>query len=206
MYKIYINEKALFLMKTSDLGPEWMEANNQLVSRYPNNPKFLLSHIDMMEKTQRFDRVIIHTADLDLLWKDFKKLLKVIKASGGLVYTKKGKVLAIYRQGYWDLPKGKIDKGEKKRAAGLREVMEETGIQSLEIDSKLLTTYHLYKDSRYGRVLKKTYWYKMKGEEETLIPQAEEDIEKALWMTPKDLLAQRPIYQNIIDVIQASED
>jgi len=206
MYKIYINETALFLMKTKDLGPEWMEANNQLVSRYPNNPKFLLSHIDMMEKTQRFDRVLIHTSKLEVLWKDFKHLFKIIKAAGGLVYTEKGHVLAIYRQGYWDLPKGKIEKGEEKRAAGMREVMEETGIQGLELESKLLTTYHIYKDSRYGRVLKKTFWYRMKGEEEPLVPQGEEDIEKAVWMAPKDLLAQRPIYRNIIDVIRASED
>ncbi len=206
MYKIYINETALFLMKTKDFGPEWMEGNNQLVSRYPNNPKFLLSHIDMMEKAHRFDRVLIHASDLDVLWKDFKKLLKLIKAAGGLVFTEKGNVLAIYRQGYWDLPKGKIDKGEGKRAAGMREVMEETGIQSLELESKLLTTYHIYKDNRHGRVLKKTYWYRMKGGEETLVPQAEEDIEKAVWMSPEDLLAQRPIYQNIIDVIRASKD
>jgi len=206
MYKIYINETALFLMKTKDLGPEWMEANNQLVSRYPNNPKFLLSHIDMMEKTQRFDRVLIHASDIGKLWKDFKQLFKVIKAAGGLVFTEKGKVLAIYRQGYWDLPKGKIDKGEGKQAAALREVMEETGIQSLELESKLLKTYHLYKDSRYGRVLKKTFWYRMKGNEETLTPQAEEAIEKAVWMMPEDLLAQRPIYQNIIDVIRTSKD
>jgi len=206
MYKIYINETALLLMKTADLSAEYLEGSNQLISRYPNNRKFLLSHLDLMEKNQRFERVIIHATDLDNLWSDMKKLLKTIRAAGGLVYAADGQVLAIYRMGFWDLPKGKIEKGESKKVAARREVMEETGILELEVDHRLLKTYHIYRDTRYKkRVLKKTYWYKMKGESDELVPQSEEDIEKALWIKPDALLAKTPIYQNIIDVIRQSE-
>ncbi len=205
MYKIYINETALLLMKTKDLSPDELQVKDQLVSRYPNRPKFLLSHIDMMEKTRRFKKVTIHSPDLKKLWADFKHLFKVIKAAGGLVYGPDGRVLAIYRMGFWDLPKGKIEKNEKKKQAAMREVMEETGISDLSVGERLLKTYHVYKDSRHGRVLKMSYWYKMKGDAEHLLPQTEEDIEKALWIAPEELLAKSPIYQNIIDVISSSE-
>jgi 8-oxo-(d)GTP phosphatase len=39
---------------------------------------------------------------------------KVVKAAGGLV-RKRDKFLMIYRMKKWDLPKGKIEKGEKKQ-------------------------------------------------------------------------------------------
>jgi len=207
MYKIYINETPLLLMNTNDLGPDFMSENNQLVSRYTNKAKFLLTHVDMLEKSKRFNRVIMHTNDLSKLWSDFKALFKVIKAAGGLVYTPNHEVLAIYRMGFWDLPKGKIEKGEGKKKAAIREVIEETGISSLDLEHRLLKTYHTYQDTRFTnkRILKVTYWYKMTGSKEDLVPQLEEDIEKAVWMAPKELLTKRPIYQNIIDVIKASE-
>ena len=56
------------------------------------------------------------------------------------------------------------------------------------------------------RILKQTFWYEMfYNLNEELVPQTEEDIEKALWIKPDALLAKTPIYQNIIDVIRQSE-
>ena len=106
---------------------------------------------------------------------------KVIEASGGLVFNKKGQILAIKRLGKWDLPKGKLKKGEDKELCAMREVEEETNAKKLSVVKHLTNTYHTY--YRGGKwILKKTYWYIMEcKEDQDLIPQAEEDIEEAKW-------------------------
>lgn len=204
MYKIYINEKPLLLMNTSELGELPKALPIHLQSRYTGKTKSLLQHIDLMEKTTKEGAVIIYAPDLESLWSDFKSLYRMIKAAGGLVYNQDGEVLAIYRMGYWDLPKGKIEKGEKKKRAAVREVMEETGINKVQLEHKLLTTYHTYRDPRKDRrVLKKTFWYRMSTAHQTLTPQAEEGIEKAIWIHPVNLKEERPIYLNILEVLKA---
>ncbi len=42
-------------------------------------------------------------------------------------------ILMIFRRGKWDLPKGKLDKGESLEACALREVEEETGLKKNKI-------------------------------------------------------------------------
>lgn len=203
MYKIYINEKPLLLMKTSDLKGLPPDLDYTLTSRYAGRSKFLLHHIDQLEKTKDPRAIIVYSDDLDALWDDFKNLFYVIKAAGGLVYNPNGKVLAIFRRNFWDLPKGKIDKGERKKQAAIREVMEETGIKNVVIEHKLTTTWHTYRDKNKGnqRVLKKTFWYRMSTSEQDLIPQVEEDIEKAVWVEPLDLKEAKPIYKSILEVL-----
>ena len=201
MYKIYINEKPLLLMKASDLEGLPSEMGSSLKSRYTGRPKFLLQHVDFLEKTTEENLVIIYSNNLEELWRDFKKLFKIIKAAGGLVYNPDGEVLAIYRRGFWDLPKGKIDKGEKKKQAAIREVMEETGLKKAKIEYKLMNTWHTYKDKRFGRVLKKTFWFRMSSNDQDLVPQKEEDIEQAIWIQPNNLKQQNPIYYNILEVL-----
>jgi len=204
MYKIYINEKPLLLMNTSELGDLPKDLPIHLQSRYTGKTKFLLQHIDLLEKTMKEGAVIIYGADFERLWKDFKSLYRVIRAAGGLVYNPDGEVLAIHRNGFWDLPKGKIEKGEKKKAAAVREVMEETGLKKVKLEHKLLMTYHTYRHPRKDiRVLKKTFWYRMSSDDQDLIPQAEEGIEKAIWIRAANLKKERPIYLNILEVLKA---
>src|SRR6056300_550024 len=50
--------------------------------------------------------------------------------------------LFIYRRNKWDLPKGKMDKGETIDQTALREVKEETGIKNLSIIDFKINTYH----------------------------------------------------------------
>lgn len=112
---------------------------------------------------------------------------KLICAAGGLVYNEEGALLMIYRRGYWDLPKGKIEEGEATAAAAMREVEEETGVHSLRIEGHVSDTYHTY-FMYENYVLKKTYWYKMATDfKDTLIAQTEEDISEVRWVLPKDL-------------------
>ncbi len=109
----------------------------------------------------------------------------VIKAAGGLV-LKEGEVLMIYRLGMWDLPKGKLENGEKARAGAIREVEEECNIK-VQLDKKICSTWHTYK--RNGKkILKKTNWYTMYClDDSQMKPQIEEDIQELKWMDETEL-------------------
>ena len=55
-------------------------------------------------------------------------------SAGIVTYIQNGStieyLLLHYPNGYWDLPKGKIEKGESKEEAALRELYEETGLSA----------------------------------------------------------------------------
>ncbi len=202
MYKIYINEKPLLLAKTKDLADLAEAQGAKLVLPYMGQPKSLLQPIDLLEKTSDPGAVLIHAENLKDLWGDFKGLYRIIRAAGGLVFNEENQVLAIFRRGFWDLPKGKIDKGEKKKAAAIREVMEETGIKNVRLVGKLHQSWHTYRDAKKTRILKKTYWYRMSAPKTDLVPQTEEDIDLAIWVEPAQLRQKRPLYRSIQDVLQ----
>lgn len=131
---------------------------------------------------------------------------KQIIAAGGLVTNMHGEILWIYRRGFWDLPKGKLDDGETIQTCALREVQEETGIKGIQLGPLLKYTNHSYLDPYLKEeVIKRTYWFHM-----TIInrqkgnPQISEDIEKIEWHTLKD--AQHCLentYPTILEVIAA---
>lgn len=58
--------------------------------------------------------------------------MKQMHSAGIIVYKAENNtilyLLLQYTAGHWDLPKGKIEKGETKQEAALRELMEETGL------------------------------------------------------------------------------
>lgn len=111
---------------------------------------------------------------------ELKSYFKIIKAAGGIV-LKKNKVLFIKRLGKWDLPKGKIDKGEAEETAAVREVAEECGV-STEITKKIGVTWHTYTMGEKN-ILKKTIWYQMNCLEDVgMKPQAEENITEIAWV------------------------
>ena len=104
-----------------------------------------------------------------------------IVAAGGLVENN-GKFLWIFRNGIWDLPKGKVEINENFKSAGIREVREECGLDSnLKISKLLYISFHTYSLGSKN-ILKKTYWYKMDySGKNNLKPQISEGIEKVKW-------------------------
>ena len=108
-------------------------------------------------------------------------------AGGGIVENTKGQILLMKRLGKWDLPKGKLDKGETIEECALREIEEETGAQDLSIISSFAETYHTYfRNEKW--VIKHTHWYTVKCKSNAeLIPQLDEDIEEVHWLDPLSL-------------------
>ncbi len=130
--------------------------------------------------------------------------LKEIIAAGGLVFNSDNKLLLIFRRGFWDLPKGKLDDGESIEACAVREVEEEVGLKNILLQNFIETTSHTYFDKWIGEeVVKKTYWYKMQVPNQDLVLQTEEDIEKAVWINEKEWKQYKEnCYQNIQYIVE----
>ncbi len=202
MYKIYINETPLILKSASEMSALTGGNERTLVARYPGRPKFLFNYVDMLEKSKRFESVTLYADSLEQLYADFVAQYKRIEAAGGVVFNPRREVLLIYRRGYWDLPKGKLDPGETIEAAALREVQEETGLRELSLLSPLGQMYHTYREDKQ-RVLKRTHWFVMETTQEELTPQAEENIEQAVWWDVQGFFgAKRQVYNSIREVLQ----
>ena len=129
-----------------------------------------------------------------------KSYFKLVNAAGGLVINPNKEILLIKRLGKWDLPKGKLEKGESKQEGAIREVEEECGISNLRILKSLKKTYHVY-NLKESWVLKTCYWYWMayKGNE-ILKPQLEEDITEVKWENFKNAI-ELDTYPTIKDVL-----
>lgn len=111
--------------------------------------------------------------------------LPMIESAGGLVYNNNYHVLLIFKRGKWDLPKGKLSSNGSHIKTAVREVNEETGLDSkkLVVEGKIVSTWHStrYKKSTY---LKKTHWYLMhyKGSDADVSPEFEEGIIECRWV------------------------
>ena len=189
MYKVFVNDKPLFL--TNEIAKE---TDFQL---------FLLESIDIEQLIikifqNKIQKASLYYPDEKAILKKLKEKISVCKAGGGLVYNKNGDVLFIFRNGKWDLPKGGIEKGEEITDTAIREVKEETGVGRLTINRKLQKTYHVFK--RNGKYkLKVTHWFEMQANfDGKLVPQANEGIEKAVWLNPEEVKeALKNSYENI---------
>ncbi len=189
MYKVFINDKPLFL--TSVLQKE------------TDFQYFLLDTVDLQKLIAQYfvgqvSNAHLYHPDEDSILKRFKEKITVNKAGGGLVENSEGQVLFIFRNGRWDLPKGGIEKDETIEETAIREVEEETGCKNLKINKRLQKTFHIFK--RNGEYkLKITYWFSMttsyKG---ALSGQAEEGIEKVVWVNKNEIPELlKNSYQNI---------
>lgn len=183
MYKVFIDNKVIVFIHTNDLLKVNLKLKSKDVERIKdlkgllentgvNNPLYLTSK----KPFEEFSR----------LFKDYK----YIEAAGGIVQRKKS-FLVIKRKGFWDIPKGKIEKGESSEVACVREISEECGIDGHQITRPLVNTYHVM-NWKGQKALKKTFWFMLRYDgSKKVLPALEEDITEVVWMNEDELLGIR---------------
>lgn len=199
MISIYIKERPVYLTDSK------IQYDNSIeILDFDLHPEKLTNLIEAFENESTETNVaLVYSSNLKKLFSAFCQSYKIIEAAGGLVFNDEHKLLAILRNGIWDLPKGKVEKGESCEDAALREVEEECGLKKIKLIKFLTKTYHTYFDPRKKRrVLKISHWYEMKSKSEQLSPQTEEGIEAAVWLDLNELKAKKPIYNNILLILE----
>ncbi|MGI4750546.1 MAG: NUDIX hydrolase [Janthinobacterium lividum] len=195
-YNIYFDEKQLII---AEALPEGLE-NYEDISSENTDLKLIYNLI----AKSAYKQFVFLCKNAKSTLKKFSKSIKLIEAAGGLVRNERKECLVIFRNGIWDLPKGKIEAGEKTRKAAVREVEEECGIRVKKVGRKICKTYHVYPMRNQELALKKTHWYRMKAEgQDKLKPQKEEGITKACWFAKEKFsVLTKNTYPSIIDVLE----
>ncbi len=118
-----------------------------------------------------------------------------IKAAGGLLIhlvedPEKLEILLIFRNGVWDLPKGKLEEGESVPECALREVSEEIGLSvQPRILADLGTTRHTY-TLESQPIEKETFWFLMQLADHVneFTPEKAEGITDVQWVAADDAI------------------
>ena len=82
-------------------------------------------------KTSENTFIVFFSKKLKIDWAKLIQSFYFIEAAGGLVRNSENNYLFILKNNCWDLPKGKIDIGEKHEHAAIREIKEETNLHDL---------------------------------------------------------------------------
>ena len=193
MYKVFVNDKPIIL--TTEVEKE---------AGFKN---YLLKSVNISKVIKDLNRSsikevrLIHE-DKDKLLKKFLKKLPNVIAGGGKVYNDNKEILFIFRNGKWDLPKGKVDGKETIEETAIREVEEETKVRDLKIVKPLETTYHIFKRNGKHKI-KITYWFEMTTTYTgKLEPQENEGITEVAWLNKSEITkALKNSYANIKSLI-----
>lgn len=179
MYKVFVNEKKLSFTKSPET------AGKSIAYEQPSDLEIAM---DLLENTS-VSSLNVH-GDVGRIWAEFSGMFRSIEAAGGVVKNSDQKILFIRRLGKWDLPKGKIEKGESLETAAVREVAEETGLSEVDIEKFITTTYHIYTEKNSTKILKITHWFSMAYfGNQTPKPQIEEGIMEVSWKDQNDIKA-----------------
>ncbi len=207
MYKVFFNDRVIIISQNVEITlnkPVKMQANLSAVNDVRN---WFLEFVQNNEST-----VLLSHHEPNEFWNNvFVPAFRYIAAAGGVV-VRHNKILVIFRNGKWDLPKGKIDKGESAETAAIREVLEECGISGHSIIKKLPSTYHIYqspyKRSKGEWILKETFWFEMEysGIKDGN-PQAEENITEIKWLSSNEIdLVFNNTYENLKQILELYRD
>jgi 8-oxo-dGTP pyrophosphatase MutT (NUDIX family) len=141
--------------------------------------KDLMRHLLEHLKDEKVARTYLFRVPENI--KSVTSRFSVKRAGGGAVFNPDGQLMLMRRSGKWDLPKGKMDKGETMEECALREVEEECNVSGLRIKQKLIETYHFYFRKQWN--IKHTYWYQMESLNwQNAAPQIEEEIDLIKWV------------------------
>jgi ADP-ribose pyrophosphatase YjhB (NUDIX family) len=185
MYSIYFNNRKLSVCPLK----ENTNYNSNAVVYYNSKDLNTKQLPEFMESNQKINLLVLPVEEnkIDCVFEKICSEFNQINAGGGLVRNSAGEYLLIFRNGKWDLPKGKQEAGEDIKVTAVREVEEECGIDSLELGNLLCVTHHTYRMNGEF-MLKHTFWYNMeyKGDA-ALKPQTEEDIEMCKWVKGEEI-------------------
>ena len=192
-YKVHFEKKMVIL---SDKPEEAGDLPFYHFS-YANVPKLLFRL-----ENDEFPGLFFYHYDLNRAWQHFLKFFDVIHSAGGVIYNDEGRVLFIYRRGFWDLPKGKTEPGETLEQTAIREISEETGLKQVDIVRPLPDTYHVFWEGG-RRKIKITHWFLMHTPETgRLEPTGTEGIERLDWLLPGDPRLRERTFNNVKDLLR----
>lgn len=196
MIKIFSSNKIIYLINNQNT----FKPKEDAISVSIQSSEEMLLQFNKLVKKKKLNEIYFFNENLQKLFKYFSGMFKIIEAAGGLVKNEKGEYLFIFRNGKWDLPKGKIEKGEGIKVAALREVEEECGISGLSIIKELPTTYHTYIMEEKA-ILKPTHWFEMNCNNPStlLVPQIEEGITDVQWIATKKL---KKVFDNTFESVK----
>ena len=138
MRKIYLEKRCIIICTTDD--PALADPNAICFSI--GSKEDIGDLITLFETSESLQRIYIPSEDIEETYALVRGEFLEVNAGGGLVRNRRGDFLLISRNGLWDLPKGHQDPGEDISVTALREVMEETGIDNLQLMDLICITDH----------------------------------------------------------------
>lgn len=179
MKTIFFNQRAMILCREGEQAEKDPEAVIVIDS---GDDTILANAVNTIDTGSGIRRLYVLCDNPELTYERLRKLFTEVDAAGGLICNDLGEFLLIFRNGLWDLPKGKREKGESTAENAVREVMEECGIPAPELGELICVTDHTYhRDGQF--VLKHTYWYSMSvSSSAPTRPQTEEGITQTAWV------------------------
>lgn len=196
MYKVFIENRPIIFAQNDALLKNTYCIASELIEKGEEDLALIVKSVPKKKN------IIILSEQIE---EEFARIFNeydFIEAAGGIVKRKK-KYLFIKRNGFWDIPKGKLEKKESIEEGAIREIEEECGIIGPSIVNQIGITYHTY---RYeGKpTIKKTYWFAMEYEgPKQLKGQLEEGITKVEWLKFEELeKVKRKTFPSIKEVME----
>lgn len=184
-YDVFMLNRKVKFRPLDDAMPLDRPAQEHILDMVNPTERMLRDLPTLLKRSPQLKEVRIHCTELQEVWMMFCAGYKELAAAGGVVKDLEGRVLWIQRNGKWDLPKGKLEEGERLEEAAVREVEEETGISDVRITGEAFSTFHTYEAEGIVH-LKTTFWYPMThdGRSTPGVPQAIEGITEVTWLLP----------------------
>lgn len=193
MFKVFIENKVLIFSQSPV-----REAAPMVMEVLGGDDMSLTKLLQNLQFTKCLNVV---AGDIETVFGNFLLSAPLIEAAGGLVTNPDGEILMILRSCKWDLPKGKLELGERIESCAVREVMEECSVSGIILGDFITNTYHCYRVGGQW-VIKQTWWYRMYSPvKQPAVPQRAEGIIKAEWAAEEKLPELlRMTYPNIREV------
>jgi putative (di)nucleoside polyphosphate hydrolase len=138
---------------------------------------------------------------------------------GAVIINNSGKVLAFERRdfpGSWQLPQGGLDRNEPPREAVNREIQEETGLESNDLqlisECSRLLAYELPPEARSKKIGRGQvhYWFlfRFTGQDEAITLGDKKEFSAWKWLSmdnlvKKVILFKQPVYRELAEEFKA---